>query len=75
MNEEFLFAGYNVTKTVRLDAAMVDWLEKIALYEKAKPGTLMRMWIQDKIQTYLRNPHFKRWLKQLSLIPLKEKRK
>jgi len=71
LNGEVEFAGYNVTKSVRIDAEMAKWLEKIALYEKVRPGTLMRMWIQEKIMTYRRNPHFKRWLKQASLVPLK----
>ena len=71
MTEEIEEAGYNVTKSVRIDAEMDKRLEKIALYEKTKGATLLRMWIQDKILTYYRNPNFKRWLKQLSLIPKK----
>jgi hypothetical protein len=63
---------YNVTKTVRINSEMAEELEFIALYETAKPGTLMRMWLQDRIQTYLRNPKYKRWRKRLSLIPLKK---
>jgi len=73
LNEEFEEAGYNLTKSVRIDAEMVERLEKIALYEKTKSATLMRMWIQRKILTYYRNPKFKQWLKQLSFIPLRKK--
>ena len=64
-NAEAELAGYNVTKSVRIDEEMAKRLEKIALYEKARVGTLLRMWIHDKIQTYYRNPKFKRWLKRL----------
>jgi len=71
VNEEIEEAGYNVTKSVRIDAEMEKRLQKIALYEKTKPATLMRMWLQDKILTYYRTPKFKQWLKQLSLVPLK----
>jgi len=63
--EESELAGYNVTKSVRIDEEMAKRLEKIALYEKASVGTLMRMWVHDKILTYYRNPKFKRWLKML----------
>ena len=72
-NEEMDLAGYNITKSVRIDEEMVNRLQKIGLYEKCKDATLMRMWIQDKILTYYRNPKFKQWLKRLGLIPLKEK--
>ena len=64
-NAEAELAGYNVTKSVRIDEEMAKRLEKISLYEKARPATLLRMWIHDKIQTYYRNPNFKRWLKRL----------
>ena len=72
MSEEIEEAGYNMTKSVRIDKEMADRLEKIGLYEKTKSATLMRMWIQDKILTYYRNPKYKHWLKRLSLIPLKK---
>lgn len=75
MNEQIKLAGYNVTKSVRIDEEMARKLEKIALYEKVRAGTLLRMWIHSKIETYYRNPNFKRWLKQLSLVPLKEKKR
>jgi len=71
INEDLELAGFNVTKSVRIDEEMANRLENIALYEKIKSATLMRMWTQDKILTYYRNPKFKRWLKQLSLIPKK----
>jgi len=73
LKEDFELSGYNVTKSVRIDEEMEKRLEKIALYEKSKAATLLRMWVQDKILTYYRNPQYKRWLKQLRLLPLKEK--
>lgn len=54
-----------MNKTVRIDAEMEKKLGKIALFEKSKPGTLMRQWTHDKIRVYYRNPEFKRWLKML----------
>jgi len=75
LNEEIEEAGYNVTKSVRIDAEMDNRLQKIALYEKTKPATLMRMWLQDKILMYYRTPKFKQWLKQASLIPFKREEK
>jgi len=61
--EDSELAGYNVTKSVRIDAEMQKRLQKIAIYEKVKPATLLRMWVNDKIMTYYRNPAFQRWLK------------
>jgi len=72
MNEEIEFAGYNVTKSLRIDELDAKRLEKIALYERVRIGTLLRMWVHDKILTYYRNPQFRRWLKQASLISIKE---
>lgn len=74
MKEEIEESGYNVTKSVRIDEEMAKRLEKIALYKKARVGTLLRMWTHDKIRTFYRNPEYKRWLKQLELIPLKKRR-
>lgn len=59
-------AEFNLTKSLRIDEEMVGELEFIALFEKTKPGTLMRMWIQDRILAYRQNPMYKRWRKQLA---------
>ena len=67
--------GYNVTKSIRIDDEMAKKLQKITLFEKTKEGTLLRQWIHHKIMTYYKNPDFKRWLKQLTLIPMTEKRR
>ena len=56
---------FNVTKSVRIDSEMANELDFIALYEKADPGTLLRMWSQDRILAYLQNPQYKRWKKQV----------
>ncbi len=63
--EDLELAGFNVPKTVRIDAEMEKDLRKIAIFRKKKPGTLMREWIYDKIRTTKRNPEYKRWLKLL----------
>jgi hypothetical protein len=59
-------AKWNVTKSVRIDSEMAKELENVALFEKAEPGTLLRMWIEDRLQAYAQNPKFRRWLKQLA---------
>jgi len=71
--EELEEAGYNVTKSIRIDAEMAKRLEFIGAYEKTAPATLLRMWTQQKILTYYRNPKFKQWLKQLNRIPLRKR--
>lgn len=63
--EDLKMAGFNVPKTVRIDAEMDKDLQKIGLFKKKKPGTLMRDWIYEKIRTTKRNPEYKRWLRQL----------
>jgi hypothetical protein len=47
---------------------MVEELKFIALFEKAKPGVLMRMWIQDRVLAYKQNPKYKRWKKELDAV-------
>lgn len=61
--EDLELAGFNVPKTVRIDAEMEKDLRKMAIFFKKKPGTLMRDWLYDKIRTTKRNPEYKRWLK------------
>ena len=56
-------AQFNLTKSLRIDSEMVEELEMIAKYEKLTTGTLMRMWIQDRIQVYQNNSRDKRWKK------------
>jgi len=75
VKEQLELTGYNVTKSLRIDEEDAKELQKIALFEKARPGTLLRMWIHDKVETYRRNPEYKRWDKQRSLISLKESKK
>jgi hypothetical protein len=58
-------AEYNLSKSLRIDSEMVEELKFIALFEKTKSGTLMRMWIQDRILAYKQNPKYKRWRKEL----------
>lgn len=67
-NAETELAGYNVTVSVRIDAEMEKKLQKIALYEKARVGTMLRMWIQDKVLTTYRDPKFQHWLRQLKAV-------
>ena len=55
---------WNVTRSVRISHEMSEELERIALFEAAKEGTLLRMFLQDRILGYLSNPRYKRWLKK-----------
>jgi hypothetical protein len=61
-------ATWNLSKTLRIDSEMVEELKFIALFEKAKPGVLMRMWIQDRVLAYKQNPKYKRWKKELDAV-------
>jgi len=73
--EEPELAGFNVPVTVRIDEEMEKELRKIAVFEKKKMGTLLRDWIHEKIRTFHRRPDYKRWCKQLALMPLKRETK
>lgn len=56
---------HECTLTVRVDYETLHELERIALYEHEKRATLARRFIVEKVQTYLRNPAYKRFLKML----------
>jgi hypothetical protein len=56
---------YPVEISVRLDWPSLSMLDKIAMYEREKRATMARRILIEKIQTYERNPSFKRFLKQL----------
>jgi len=58
-------AEYNLTRSLRIDEEMSKELDIIALFEKSKASTLMRMWVQDRILAYKQNPKYKRWKKEL----------
>jgi len=58
-------AEYNLTRSLRIDEEMSKELDIIALFEKTKASTLMRMWTQDRILAYKQNPKYKRWKKEL----------
>lgn len=64
MEEREHLAGYNQTRTLRIDEEMERDIDLIALNEREKPGTLMRMWVQDRILSYKQNPKYKRWKKE-----------
>lgn len=59
--------------SVRLDWKSLKELEMIALFEREKRATLARRILIEKIQTYERNPAFKRFLRQLEEQKLKDK--
>jgi len=75
MEEELELAGFNVSITVRLDDEDAKRLKNICLYERTKRGALLRRWIHERIRAFYHTPDYKRWLKDLNLIPLKEVKK
>jgi predicted transcriptional regulator len=56
---------HDVLISVRLDCETLRELDRIALFEHEKRATIARRFIIEKVQTYLRNPAYKRFLKQL----------
>lgn len=65
LEKEENLVGYNLTKSVRMDGEMAHQINLIALFERAKPGTLLKLWVYEKIRTYYRNPDFKHWEKRV----------
>jgi len=53
--------GYPVG--LRLSAELFDWLDLISEFELIKRSELLRRWIREKVDKYLRDPRFKRFLK------------
>jgi predicted transcriptional regulator len=64
---------HDVLVSVRLDYDTLRELDRIALFEHEKRATLARRFIIEKVQTYLRNPAYKRFLKQLEEKALRER--
>lgn len=48
---------------VKISAEMKALLDIVCKYETLKQSELVRRWIGAKLDTYTRNPQFKRWLK------------
>jgi len=48
---------------VKISNDMRILLDIICKYEQLKQSELVRRWVSDKLNTYMRNPQFKRWLK------------
>lgn len=53
------------TLTIRVDDDILQELELIALFEKARRGTVVRNFLIEKIRTYRRRPEYLRFRKQL----------
>lgn len=64
IEEEEGLSGRNVTVSVRFDNEDVAEIDKIALFERARPGLLLRLWIHEKIRSFTHNRDFKKWLKE-----------
>ena len=48
---------------VKISMDMKMLLDVVCKFETVKQSELVRGWIRDKLNTYTRNPQFKRWLK------------
>ena len=48
---------------VKLSHEMKMLVDIVCKFETMKQSELIRRWINDKLNTYMRNPQFKRWLK------------
>lgn len=54
---------YNEQVNVKLSYQMKHLLSIVSKYETLKVSELIRNWINERLNTYMRNPQFKRWLK------------
>lgn len=48
---------------VKISHQMRVLLRIVSKYETLKMSELVRRWINERLNTYMRNPQFKRWLK------------
>lgn len=54
---------YTEQVNVKLSHQMRILLSIVSKYETLKMSELIRNWINERLNTYTRNPQFKRWLK------------
>jgi len=54
---------YTEQINVKLSHQMRTLLRIVSKYETLKVSELIRQWVNDRLNTYMRNPQFKRWLK------------
>jgi hypothetical protein len=66
---------HDVLISVRMDYETLRELDRIALFEHEKRAALARRFLIEKVQTYLRNPVYKRFLKQLEEKAQREREK
>jgi len=71
VEEELESVGFNVSITIRIDEGDMKRLQKICLYERTKRGALLRRWVHERIRSFYHNPDYKRWERDLKLIPMK----
>lgn len=61
IEEQEGLSGRNVSVSVRIDDEMNREINLIALYERARVGHLLRLWVHEKIRSFCHRPDFKRW--------------
>jgi hypothetical protein len=66
---------FNECFSIRFTKDEVLELNRIALFEHEKRAALARRFLIEKVQTYLRNPVYKRFLKQLEEKAQREQEK
>lgn len=48
---------------IKISREMKVMLTIVSKFETTKQSELVRQWIRNRLDTYMRNPQFKRWLK------------
>jgi len=65
MSEEGV--SYKYQLNVRLSRQMIEELNKVSEFRGLKKGTLVRLWIRDKLDEIKKSEEFQRWLVEKEL--------
>jgi len=65
MSEEGV--SYKYQLNVRLSRQMIEELNKVSEFRGLKKGTLVRLWIRDKLDEITKSRAFQRWLEEKEL--------
>jgi len=59
--------SYKYQLNVRLSRQMIEELNKVSEFRGLKKGTLVRLWIRDKLDEITKSRAFQRWLEEKEL--------
>ena len=59
--------SYKYQLNVRLSRQMIEELNKVSEFRGLKKGTLVRLWIRDKLDEIKKSSAFQRWLEEKNL--------